>query len=117
MAKQFFIGAKRSSGSMLAEDKRSQIVWDNVVIHRIAEVDPDSNAGGGGYEVLTPCKIKAVDFERVTGLTLDEFMSSIPNHFMAPIVVYFGELRGAKDDRKADTEFFRFVGPDGQIRV
>ena len=28
---------------------------------------------------------------------------------MKQIIVFFGEMRGAKDDRKADTKYFRFV--------
>ena len=106
--RQFFIGAKRSMGEMDGDVKGEKIKWDNVIVYRVQEViDQDS---GNGYDtILTPCKIKTEEFQEVTGEPWDKFKDKIPDRFMKQIIVFFGEMRGAKDDRKADTKYFRFV--------
>lgn len=106
--RQFFIGAKRSMGEMDGDRKGEKIKWDNVIVYRAQEiVDHDS---GNGYEVMTPCKIKTEEFQEVTGESWENFKKKVPDRFMKQIIVFFGEMRGAKDDRKADTKYFRFVG-------
>lgn len=105
--RQFFIGAKRSFGEMDGDVKGEKIKWDNVIVYRAQEIlDQDS---GNGYEVMTPCKIKTEEFLEVTGEQWDKFKDKIPDRFLKQIIVFFGEMRGAKDDRKADTKYFRFV--------
>ena len=103
--RQFFIGAKRSMGEMDGDRKGEKITWDNIVISRVQE----TLENGSGYEAMNPCKIKTVEFQEVTGEPWDKFKDKIPDRFMKQIIVFFGEMRGAKDDRKADTKYFRFV--------
>ena len=103
--RQFFIGAKRSMGEMDGDRKGEKITWDNIVISRVQEILENGN----GHEVMTSCKIKTEDFKEVTGETWEDFEKKIPDRFMKQIIVFFGEMRGAKDDRKADTKYFRFV--------
>ncbi len=104
--RQFFIGAKRSFGSLPSEIKGAPpITWDNIVISRVQEILENGN----GHEILTNCKIKTEEFREVTGETWEDFEKKIPDRFMKQIIVFFGEMRGAKDDRKADTKYFRFV--------
>ncbi len=106
--KQFFLGAKRSFGEMDGDVKGEKIKWDNVIVYRAQEIlDKDS---GNGYEKMDPCKIKTEEFQEVTGEPWEKFKDKIPDRFMKQIIVFFGEMRGAKDDRKADTKYFRFVG-------
>lgn len=105
--RQFFIGARRSMGEMDGDVKGEKITWDNIVVSRVQE----TLENGSGYEAMTPCKIKTVEFQEVTGETWEQFEKKIPDRFMKQIIVFYGELRGAKDDRKADTKYFRFVNP------
>lgn len=42
-------------------------------------------------------------------------MRTANERIMDPIVIFFGELKGSKDDRKADVALFRFVEKDGSI--
>lgn len=118
MAKEvfYFLGAWRSNGKMKAKDG-SEITWDNVIVQRTKDVDPNLRESGVGREAATACKIKAEDFEEVTGESIEEFFKKANSRLNKPIIVYFGEMRGAKDDRKADTVFLRFVGLDGKITI
>ena len=86
--------------------KGEKVFWDNIVISRVQEILEN----GIGYEVMTNCKIKTEEFQEVTQETWEEFEEKIADRFMKPINVMYGEMRGAKDDRKADTKYFRFVG-------
>ena len=113
---QFFMGVKRSVGEMESEKKGEKITWDNVIINRMAEVDPEKNPGAIGYEILAPLKIKFEDFEDVTSMTYEKFVKAANEKLMKPIVVMFGEMRGNGENRKADVELFRFVDQNGEIK-
>lgn len=114
--RQYFLGARRSTGEMEGERKGEKITWDNVVISRCQEIDDEKNPGSVGYEVLNNAKIKFSDFERITGMTYASFIAAAPDKVMEPIVIFFGEMKGSKDDRKADVELFRFVEENGEIK-
>ena len=103
---QHFIGARRSFGDFDGEKKGEKITYDNIVISRVQKILENGN----GYEVMSNLKIKKEEFREVTGETWEDFEKKIPDRFMKQIIVFFGEMRGAKDDRKADTKYFRFVG-------
>lgn len=112
MAKCIFLGVKRSFGEMDGEKKGQKITWDNAVVYRAAPIvnkDGEVPADACGFEVLTPCKIKMSDFKEVTGETFEAFLVKAEDCILQPMVVMFGEMKGAKDDRKADTEYLRFV--------
>lgn len=103
--REFFIGAKRSMGEMDGDRKGEKITWDNIVISWVQEILENGN----GYEVITPCKIKTEEFQEVTGETWEDFEKKIPDRFMKQVTVFFGKMRGSKEDRKADVKYFRFV--------
>ena len=103
--RQFFIGARRSFGDFDGEKKGEKITYDNIVISWVEEILEN----GKGYEVNTACKIKTEEFKEVTGETWEDFEKKIPDRILKQIIVFFGKMRGAKDDRKADVKYFRFV--------
>ena len=105
--REFFIGARRSMGEMDGDVKGEKITWDNIIISWVEEILEN----GKGYEVNTVLKIKTEEFQEVTGETWEDFEEKIPDRFMQQIDVFFGKMRGAKDDRKADVKYFRFVNP------
>ena len=113
--RQYFLGARRNAGEMDGELKGEKITWDNIVISRCQEIDGEKNPGSVGMEILNNAKIKFSDFEKITGMTYEEFMRTANERIMNPIVVFFGELKGSKDDRRADVAMFRFVEKDGSI--
>lgn len=113
--KQYFLGARRNAGEMDGDKKGEKITWDNIVISRCQQIDSEKNPGSVGMEILNNAKIKFSDFEEITGMTYEEFMKTANDRIMDPIIVFFGELKGSKDDRKADVVMFRFVNEDGTI--
>ena len=113
--RQYFLGARRNAGDMDGERKGEKITWDNIVISRCQDIDGEKNPESVGMEILNNAKIKFSDFKEITGMTYEEFMRTANERIMDPIVVFFGELKGSKDDRKADVAMFRFVEKDGSI--
>lgn len=116
MSKCVFLGVKRSFGEMDGE-RGQKITWDNAVVYRAAPIvnkDGEVSADACGFELLTPCKIKMSDFKEVTGETFEEFLAKANDRILEVMVVFFGEMKGAKDDRKADTEYLRFA-PGGKV--
>ena len=113
--KQYFLGARRSAGKMPGKKEGENITWDNIVISRCQQIDSEKNPGSVGMETLKDAKIKFSDFEEITGMSYEAFMKTANERILDPIIVFFGELKGSMDDRKADVVMFRFVNSDGSI--